>query len=91
MKPDTIIELNHGAGGSLMDTFLDSLLNIYKTKSIENGIGVDELDDGATIPLSGDLTLIVSSDSHTVDPIFFPEWLLLLFPSHFTPFCFHLS
>ena len=72
MKPDTIIELNHGAGGSLMDTFLDSLLDIYKTKSIENGIGVDELDDGATIPLSGDFTLIVSSDSHTVDPIFFP-------------------
>ena len=72
MKPDTVIELNHGAGGSLMDSFLDSLLSIYKTKSIENGIGVDELDDGATIPLSGDTTLIVSSDSHTVDPIFFP-------------------
>ena len=48
------------------------MLNIYKTKSVENGIGVDELDDGATIPLSGDTTLIVSSDSHTVDPIFFP-------------------
>ncbi len=72
MKPDTVIELNHGAGGSLMDTFLESLLAIYKTKSVENGIGADEMDDGATIFLSGDTTLIVSSDSHTVDPIFFP-------------------
>jgi hydrogenase expression/formation protein HypE len=72
MKPDTIIELNHGAGGSLMDKFLKSLLGIYKTKSVGGGIGVEELDDGATIPLSGDQTLIVSSDSHTIDPIFFP-------------------
>ncbi|MHA2307916.1 MAG: hydrogenase expression/formation protein HypE [Candidatus Heimdallarchaeaceae archaeon] len=72
IKPDTIIELNHGAGGSLMDKFLKSLLGIYKTKSIGGGIGVDELDDGATIPLSGDQTLIISSDSHTIDPIFFP-------------------
>ncbi len=72
MKSDTIIELNHGAGGSLMDTFLASILAIYKTKSIDDGIGADEMDDGATIFLSGDTTLIVSSDSHTVDPIFFP-------------------
>jgi len=72
MDPDTIIELNHGAGGSLMDTFLASLLAIYKTKSVEGGIGADELDDGATISLSADTILIVSSDSHTIDPIFFP-------------------
>ncbi|MFW9851423.1 MAG: hydrogenase expression/formation protein HypE [Candidatus Thorarchaeota archaeon] len=72
MKPETIIELNHGAGGSLMDKFLESLLEIYKLKSVNEGIGVDELDDGATIPFSDDLTLIISSDSHTVDPIFFP-------------------
>ncbi|MCK4972063.1 MAG: hydrogenase expression/formation protein HypE, partial [Candidatus Heimdallarchaeota archaeon] len=72
MKPDTIIELNHGAGGSLMDTFLSSLINIYKSKSVGGGIGADEQDDGATIQISKDSTLIVSSDSHTVDPIFFP-------------------
>lgn len=72
MKSDTIIELNHGAGGSLMDNFLNSLLGIYKIKSINDGIGVDELDDGASIPLSDEKTLIVSSDSHTIDPIFFP-------------------
>ena len=72
MKSDTIIELNHGAGGSLMDTFLSSILDIYKMKSVGDGIGADEMDDGATISLTGDNTLIISSDSHTVDPIFFP-------------------
>ncbi|MBY9000078.1 MAG: hydrogenase expression/formation protein HypE [Candidatus Heimdallarchaeota archaeon] len=72
MKPDTIIELNHGAGGSLMDIFLSSLINIYKNKSVEGGIGADEQDDGATIQISKDSILIVSSDSHTVEPIFFP-------------------
>jgi len=72
MKPDTVIELNHGAGGALMDTFLSSLLAIYKTKAVGEGIGADEMDDGATINLPKDTTLIVSSDSHTVDPIFFP-------------------
>ena len=72
MQPDTVIELNHGAGGSLMDTFLESILAIYKTKSIDDGIGADDMDDGATISLSADTTLIISSDSHTIDPIFFP-------------------
>ncbi|MHA1707464.1 MAG: hydrogenase expression/formation protein HypE [Candidatus Heimdallarchaeaceae archaeon] len=71
MKPDTIIELNHGAGGSLMDKFLSSLLKVYTIKSVGGGIGVEELDDGATIPLSNE-TVIISSDSHTIDPIFFP-------------------
>ncbi|MHA1260375.1 MAG: HypE family hydrogenase expression/formation protein [Candidatus Heimdallarchaeaceae archaeon] len=71
MKPDTVIELNHGAGGSLMDKFLSSLLKVYTIKSVGGGIGVEELDDGATIPLSNE-TVIISSDSHTIDPIFFP-------------------
>lgn len=72
MKPDTVIELNHGAGGSLMDTFLTAIIDLYKIKNVDDGIGVDDLDDGATIKISKDSTVIVSSDSHTVDPIFFP-------------------
>lgn len=71
MKPNTPIELNHGAGGEMMDSFLSSLLSVYSLKSVNNGIGVDELDDGATIPLTNE-TLIVSADSHTITPIFFP-------------------
>jgi hydrogenase expression/formation protein HypE len=72
MNSDTIIELNHGAGGSLMDSFLSSILKIYKIKSVNGGIGADELDDGATIPFANKETLIISSDSHTISPIFFP-------------------
>ncbi|MHA1304021.1 MAG: hydrogenase expression/formation protein HypE [Candidatus Heimdallarchaeaceae archaeon] len=72
MDPDTIIELNHGAGGSIMDTLLSSIMKIYSKKKVGDGIGADELDDGATIPLSSGQTLVVSSDSHTISPIFFP-------------------
>ncbi|MHA1778687.1 MAG: hydrogenase expression/formation protein HypE, partial [Candidatus Heimdallarchaeaceae archaeon] len=71
MKQNAPIELNHGAGGEMMDDFLSSLLSVYSIKSVNNGIGVDELDDGATIPLSSE-TLIISADSHTITPIFFP-------------------
>ncbi len=72
MKSDAVIELNHGAGGAMMDKFLSSLLSHYKLTSVYNGIGSMDLDDGATIPLSSGDTLIISSDSHTVKPIFFP-------------------
>jgi len=34
-------------------------------------IGLDELDDGATISL-GDKTLVLTTDSHTVKPLFYP-------------------
>jgi hydrogenase expression/formation protein HypE len=36
-----------------------------------NGAGLDEFDDGATLPLDQG-ELVVSSDAHTVDPLFFP-------------------
>lgn len=42
-----------------------------KNKNVNGGIGLDELDDGATIPL-GEYEIVISTDSHTVDPIFFP-------------------
>jgi hydrogenase expression/formation protein HypE len=34
-------------------------------------VGLDELDDGASIKL-GDYEIVISMDGHTVDPIFFP-------------------
>ncbi|UJG40156.1 MAG: hydrogenase expression/formation protein HypE [Candidatus Heimdallarchaeum aukensis] len=72
MNDDTILELNHGAGGTIMDEFLSSILSLYSLKKVENGIGADEMDDGATISLPSGDTLIVSADSHTVTPLFFP-------------------
>jgi len=44
--------------------------NIVKRK-VPGGTGLDEFDDGASIPVNGQ-EVVVSSDAHTVDPIFFP-------------------
>lgn len=44
--------------------------NITKRK-VAGGAGLDEFDDGATVPLDGE-EIVVSSDAHTIDPIFFP-------------------
>ena len=44
-----------------------------KNKNVNGGIGLDELDDGATIPLD-EYEIVISTDSHTVNPIFFPGW-----------------
>ncbi|AAL80728.1 hydrogenase expression/formation protein [Pyrococcus furiosus DSM 3638] len=41
------------------------------TLNSAGGIGLEELDDGATIPL-GDKHLVFTIDGHTVKPIFFP-------------------
>lgn len=46
------------------------LANITKRK-VEGGAGLDEFDDGASLPV-GDTEVVVSSDAHTVDPLFFP-------------------
>lgn len=43
----------------------------YSLRKVSGGVGIEEQDDGAAIPL-GDGYLVVTSDSHTVKPIFFP-------------------
>ncbi|MCS7102345.1 MAG: hydrogenase expression/formation protein HypE, partial [Candidatus Korarchaeum sp.] len=40
--------------------------------SVEGGVGLGELDDGAAIPLPDGTYLVVSIDSYTVTPPFFP-------------------
>ncbi|MHA1271606.1 MAG: hydrogenase expression/formation protein HypE [Candidatus Helarchaeota archaeon] len=66
------IELAHGAGGSLTQKLIDEIiLPTYTKKVIKDGIGLDDLDDGASIPLD-DYEVIVTTDAHTVSPIFFP-------------------
>jgi len=44
--------------------------NIAK-KKVSGGAGLEEFDDGASIPMNG-IEVVVSSDAHTVEPIFFP-------------------
>ncbi|MDD1766665.1 MAG: hydrogenase expression/formation protein HypE [Candidatus Methanomethyliaceae archaeon] len=66
------IQLSHGAGGTMMSDLIRSIIisNITKRK-VASGAGLDEFDDGATVPLDGE-EIVVSSDAHTIDPIFFP-------------------
>lgn len=66
------IGMSHGAGGEMMQSLIsDIILRNIKNKKINGGVGLDELDDGATIPL-GEYEIVISTDSHTIDPIFFP-------------------
>ncbi len=66
------ISMAHGAGGEMMQGLIsDIILSNIKNKNVNGGIGLGELDDGATIPF-GEYEIVISTDSHTVDPIFFP-------------------
>lgn len=69
------ITLAHGSGGVETIELLEKILfNKVETelKRVRNGYGLDVLDDGATIPLPDGRHLVVSIDSYTVNPIFFP-------------------
>jgi len=65
------IELSHGAGGTLMESLIKQLILPKFKKKTVGGLGLDDLDDGASIPL-GNYEIVVTTDGHTVDPIFFP-------------------
>ena len=59
---DDKINMNHGAGGEVMANLIASTVldNITK-KSVNGGISLDDLDDGASIPL-GDYEIVVGGD-----------------------------
>jgi hydrogenase expression/formation protein HypE len=65
MKPDKIL-LDHGSGGKISHNFTtDLLLPIFNNPILA------QLNDGAIFELQG-MRLAFSTDSYTVDPIFFP-------------------
>ncbi|MBS7643131.1 hydrogenase expression/formation protein HypE [Candidatus Bathyarchaeota archaeon] len=67
-----VIELIHGGGGTIMEQLIRSIIvSGVSIRKALNGVGLDELDDGASMKL-GDYEIVVSMDGHTVDPIFFP-------------------
>ncbi|MFX0008784.1 MAG: hydrogenase expression/formation protein HypE [Candidatus Hermodarchaeota archaeon] len=67
------MRLAHGAGGVLQEELINFITRNITYKKIGKGIGVEELDDGATIPLEDyDKEIVVTADGHTVAPIFFP-------------------
>lgn len=72
MKKNEVVRLAHGAGGTYMDELVRELfLDGFDIRRALNGIGLDALDDAASLVL-GDREIVVSIDSHTVYPVFFP-------------------
>ncbi len=68
-----VIRLAHGAGGSMGAQLIEFITKNIPFKNVNNGIGVEELDDAATIPLENyDKEIVITADGHTVFPIFFP-------------------
>jgi len=76
-KKETQITQLHGAGGELMGELLEWLilprLDFAQDKNL-GAIGLSALDDGATIalPEEAEGKLVLTTDSHVVQPIFFP-------------------
>ena len=66
------ISMSHGAGGEMMQDLMSEIIlsNIQK-KNVNGGVGLDDLDDAASIPLDG-YEIVISTDGHTIDPLFFP-------------------
>lgn len=73
VKGSKIIRLAHGAGGILQSELIEFIVKGIAQKNVNDGIGVEELDDGATIPLKNyDKEIVITADGHTVFPLFFP-------------------
>lgn len=67
-----VIKLEHGGGGRLMRQLIEEvILPAYRLNRVEGGIGLPEMDDGATIPLGGS-NIVITTDAYTVRPLFFP-------------------
>ena len=70
---DGSITIGHGAGGLMSQALIDFLLKDVEKKNLPNAIGTRELDDGATVPgIDKNNYMVVTTDGHTVDPLFFP-------------------
>ncbi|MCF7876323.1 hydrogenase expression/formation protein HypE [Candidatus Bipolaricaulota bacterium] len=66
------IKITDGAGGRAMDRLIgDHILANFSNVSAGE-IGLGELDDGATIEKENGGTLVLTTDSHVVNPLFFP-------------------
>lgn len=72
MTGEEFVKLSHGAGGSMMDDLVRELfLGGFQNREALDGVGLDALDDGASIRVGGS-EIVLTMDGHTVDPLFFP-------------------
>jgi hydrogenase expression/formation protein HypE len=70
-KIDDHITMKYGAGGRAMRALVESIFVANAPPDPEGVIGLSAMDDGAAIPV-GDRFLVLTTDSHVVQPIFFP-------------------
>ncbi len=69
---DGKVTLSHGAGGELtFEVVKRFFLEKFLHRSAMDGVGLDALDDGASIKTKN-LEIVFSIDNYTVNPIFFP-------------------
>jgi hydrogenase expression/formation protein HypE len=67
-----VITIEQGGGGSLMKKLIEEVIvSAYDLDHVEGGIGLPEMDDGATIPLNG-RQIVFTTDAYTAKPLFFP-------------------
>jgi hydrogenase expression/formation protein HypE len=68
---DDRIRLKHGAGGRAMRALIAEVLADGLADAPVDGIGLGAMDDGAALRV-GDRWLVITTDSHVIQPIFFP-------------------
>jgi hydrogenase expression/formation protein HypE len=65
------ITLKHGAGGRAMRMLIEERLAVGFPEAGGDHIGLAAMDDGAAFRI-GDRWLVVTTDSHVINPVFFP-------------------
>jgi hydrogenase expression/formation protein HypE len=68
---DEVVSLKHGAGGRAMRRLIQETLVAGLVETPVDGFGLAAMDDGAALRV-GDRWLVVTTDSHVVQPIVFP-------------------
>jgi hydrogenase expression/formation protein HypE len=69
--PEERITLRHGAGGHAMRRLIEEVFAAPYADAPVDGVGLAAMDDGAALRV-GDRWLVVTTDSHVIQPIFFP-------------------
>ena len=65
------VSMKHGGGGRAMRALIGDLF-ARGFDEPKNGTGLAAMDDGATIRINDDQWLVVTTDSHVIQPLFFP-------------------